>query len=300
MQGIFGKTALIMAMAGALAACGGGGGDVGSSYAGTGELTLRVADAPVDGATAVNITILSVELKRSGSDSIKRIRLDGNGQNINLMDYAGLTTLPLFTEQLASGEYQWARFELDDNATICFGPDPINDCEELDIPRNQEIKTSRAFSVPSNGVVEYVVDWDLRKSVVETNQGYQLKPVLHLRPYASDGIVTVGYIEGSINSAALNNCDSPAVYLYPEGSQIDDIHPNDSVITSLLVSESGEFLMGSLEPDRYQLAFTCDASADDLTANDADVTFHQNVLTVTVPSGEAAAIGASYPFEPAN
>jgi hypothetical protein len=286
----------------ALAACGGGGGDgVGSGDAvgTTGQLTLRVMDAPVDGATAVNITIESVELKRSGSDTVKRIRLDGNGQTINLMDYTGMQTLPLFTEKVTAGEYQWARFELANNATICFGP---SNCSNLTIPNGQEIKTARAFSVPSSGVVEYVVDWDLRKSIVMSGSNYQLKPVLHLRRYSTGGVVSAGYIEGSINGTFLNSCANPGVYLFPIDGTIDDIHAGDDIITTALIPNNGEdaaghFFFGSLEPGQYKLALTCDANLDDVTQNDSTVTFHATVLTVTVPTGGGAGFTAVYPFE---
>lgn len=288
-------TGLIVGTLSMLTACGGGGGSAGSddSFNTTGDLTLRVMDAPVDGATAVNITIRSVELKRSGSDTVKRIRLDGNGQTLNLMDYTGLQTLPLFTERVTAGEYQWARFELANNATICFG----TSCSSLSIPNGQDIKTSRAFSVPSNGVVEYVIDWDLRKSIVSHGSGYQLKPVLHLRHYASNGTVSVGYIEGSINGTYLNTCSNPGVYLFPANGTIDDMQNGDDVITSALIPEDGQFFFGSLEPGQYKLALTCAAHLDNVTQNDSSVTFHPTVLTVTVPSGGSATFTASYPFE---
>ena len=61
------KVMLGLALATTLSACGGGSsGSNDDAYGGTGQLTLSITDAPVDGAKEVWITIDGVHLKRSG------------------------------------------------------------------------------------------------------------------------------------------------------------------------------------------------------------------------------------------
>ena len=56
-----------LALVTSLSACGGSSsGSNDDAYAGTGQLTLSITDAPVDGAKEVWITIDGVHLKRSG------------------------------------------------------------------------------------------------------------------------------------------------------------------------------------------------------------------------------------------
>src|SRR5690606_19461431 len=118
MQGIFGKTALIMAMAGALAACGGGGGSGGDdAFVGTGELNVSIVDAPVDGATAVWVTITGMHIKRTERSEERRVTLDGTvteqtARRVNLLELTSGASAALFANSVTSGEYQWIRFDV--------------------------------------------------------------------------------------------------------------------------------------------------------------------------------------------
>ena len=293
MNGIL-KSVLAGGLSAALAACGGGGADGAST---TGQLNLGITDAPVDGAVAVWVTIDGMTIKRSSSDSETTVKLNGtdttnNAITVNLLNLQNGLSKALFADEVTSGDYQWARFHLA-SAKICLNSSDPLDCQDLGMPSQDELKTSGSFHVPSNGVVNITVDWDLRKSIVEIgNSGtYKLKPVLHLHQDDS-----VGSISGEVVSPLDTKCavnDTRAIYVFTGAS----ITPDDidgigaEPIASIYVKSDNTFYVGMLDPGTYTLAFTCDAAKDDLSLDDTTADSSTGVnfpgkVEVTVTAGE--------------
>ena len=277
------KVMLGLALVATLSACGGGSsGSNDDAYAGTGQLTLSITDAPVDGAKEVWITINGVHLKRSGG-SEKDIILTGpdidpvdGTLTVDLLSLNGGQLAQLFyNETLSSGKYEWVRFSLvEDSAYIVWDDDTTS---ELELPANKnELKTSGSFTVDSNESVAYIIDWDLRKSIVERSKGYLLKPVLHIKrddEYA--------YVQGLVADAIYDLCDTdglnddddvPMVYVF-SGT---DIVPNDmdledgtvEPVTSAYVNALQAFYVGPIDAGDYTFAFTCDGMLDDPELDD--------------------------------
>lgn len=293
------KTILGTGLVATLAACGGGGSGDGGSFGTTGELNLAITDAPVDGASHVYVTITGIKLKRTGSDEEKLIDVIGDEIPVDLLTLSNGTTRLLFSEKVTAGDYQWARFQVSEASIVWEG----GGSEDLQLPTQDELKTSGNFTVPSNGVANYTVDWDLRKSIVEVGSSgnYKLKPVLHLRDDDN-----VGFIQGQLDGTFVaNECtgltDVPAVYVYNGHGIVPDDMGSAGVapIASLKLADSNDFYIGMLNPGNYTLAFTCDGGTDEPESDETNlqVQFPEK-LEVTVIQGENVEFeDADYPFE---
>lgn len=304
------NNALIALICGlALAACGGGGGGEGSGggYAGTGKLTLSITDAPVDGAKEVWITIDGILIKRSeGDGNEKRISLDVPDTvpnvasdaweitpegylKVNLLQLNGGSTLPLFNnETVTSGNYQWVRFNLVKNGAYIVWEDTNRADSPLQLPADKnELKTSGGFSVGSGDSVAYIMDWDLRKSIVERSSGYLLKPVIHIKRDDEFAHVT-----GQVSDSLFNTCapeDVPMVYVF-NGT---DVTPNDmssAVFPTITVPVSPDpnqsFYIGPVDADNYTIAFLCNGQDDDPEVDDNLVFPTEGTINITLQVGE--------------
>lgn len=272
----------LMAIA-SLTACGGGSGGDSAGFGRTGELSLSITDAPVDGAEHVWITLTGVKLKRTGNDEEQQIDVIGDEMEVDLLALSNGNSELLFSERLTAGEYQWARFQISAARIVWTGGDE----EELQLPTRDELKTSGNFSVPADGVASYTVDWDLRQSIVElgSSGSYKLKPVLHLR---DDD--TVGYVEGEIDGTYLasqcDGLDAPVLYIYNGHNIVPDDMGGDGQepIASVRLS-SNQFYLGMLNPGNYTLGFTCDGGLDIPESDEESFTFN-TTLEITVIQGE--------------
>ena len=289
------RSLMVLAVS-SLAACGGGSSS-GSDTPKTGQLKLSITDAPVDDAKHVYITITGVTLKKGGDSPLQNVSISPE-LRVDLLALSNGTSELLFTETITSGQYEWARFQLKDDAQIVWLDDSTDD---LALPTQNELKTSGNFNVPQDGLAQYTVDWDLRKSIVETgNSGsYKLKPVLHLRDDTQ-----VGFVEGSVDSTFLStNCnqqgDIAALYLYSG----HDITPGEmggtgeDPIASVKLANDQHFFLGMLNPGNYTLALTCDAGLDTAEDDSPTVIDFPGKAEIVVAQGQAAALDAGdYPF----
>lgn len=278
------KTLAAMSVAAlALAGC-----NTGSS--GSGSMSLDVTDAPIDSAEKVNVVFNGVDI-RAASGTLVEITYD-EPRTINLLDLQGGTTASLLDDEtLTAGDYEWIRLRVDatqeaggSNIVLDSGVE-----HDLFIPSGAQtgLKLVSGFTVPVNGSVAFTIDFDLRKSVVETggpNPGYILKPALRLVDNSQ-----VGSISGSISSttvSALGSCETgAAVYVY-EGL---DVMPgdvggdgNEPLVTALVdtlvpgVTEY-DYTVAFLTEGDYTVAFTCEADQDEPeTAETIEFTDTQN------------------------
>jgi hypothetical protein len=165
-----------------LAACGGssgGGQDMG-------QLTLRIGDAPVDGATEVVVVFTGVVLH--GPGGTHRIEFT-EPRDIDLLAYQNGATVDLLDDvEVEAGEYDWMRLEViaeqnrSDGSYILF---QTGEQYPLYVPSGAQtgLKLNRPFTVAAGGITRLVADFDLRKSIIQPpglSPNYELKPVLRL------------------------------------------------------------------------------------------------------------------------
>jgi len=276
-----------------LPACGGGGSSGPSS-----TLNVSLADAPtsLSGVQSVFITVTGVQVQPT----------NGSPLTFNLSSPLSVDLLTLQQGNLAplvngasvpAGSYDWLRLMLDTSAgkdyvlycssgAPCAAPTQI----ALDIPSGAEtgLKIVRGFTMPVNGAIHLVVDFNVNSSIVPlpNSMSWHLKPVL--RVIETD---TVGAIAGTISASAMQAakfsktaCSStnlPTVYVYSAQSATTNVTPDDiftgteeptettpvqPIITQLTAynaaNGSASFNIQWLASDSgynyYTVAFTCD------------------------------------------
>jgi hypothetical protein len=289
------RVATVAAAALAIAGCGGSDGDA------TGQVSFSVTDAPVDEASAVVIAMTEFELKPSGGPSF-RIPVVEEGRALNLLDFSnGVSALIIDEEEVPAGQFEWLRIYFDEEASY-IQLEADGALYPLHMPSGGQTgyKLVSGFTVPANGAVEYILHFDLRKSVVAPpgqtspfgDQVYFLKPAVRIMD-----VEATGGVEGQVADALLdlNNDEATckggnAVYAF-EGHDVAPLAgpPLASDIVELNEATGvHEYHLMYLLPRDYTLAFTCSATADDgevETYPNEDLGFSE-AINVTVVAGQ--------------
>lgn len=278
-----------------LAACGGG-------APGTGSMTLSVTDAPVDDANRVVVAFTGVELQPRDGERLQ-FTLPAPRQ-IDLLNLNGGGSAELLQAvDIPAGTYTFIRLQVnadgaDDDSFVerrDGGISPIR------IPSGDQrgLQLNGAFVVPEGGIANFIIDFDLRKSLRAPpgqNGTYLMRPTLRIAN--SD---QVGAIGGTVANelAGVEGC-APVVYVYAGA----DVVPGDegsasAPLTSAFVTldeVSGEYRYAAafLPPGTYTVAFTCDAALDDPDTDD-DLAFVMPT-TATVIDGQTTAVDFAAPL----
>ncbi len=293
-----------------LAACGGGGESSGPSN-GSGALTLRMTDGPVDSAYHVYIQFHGIEIQSaSGGRTTLNYCQDPSDPTKTVLSTAacitpvapkqldllaltgGLSDFLLDKFTLPAGHYDWLRLMVDTSGSLDSYVVDAAGTHELTIPSGDEtgLKLNRGFDVAAGGDTDFTLDFDLRKSIHVTGTGdYMLRPTVRL----VDSI-DVGRITGTVSPSLITSGCTPAVYVF-QGSNVtpQDISgsPIDPVTTATVKLDNTtgqyQYTAAFLEPGNYTVAFTCQAAQDDPTAIDA-ITF-SNTANVTVTANTVTA-----------
>jgi len=158
--GIPGILGLVAVSVFALAACGGGSGD-------SGKMTLAVGDAPVDGAQAVVVKFTGVELTANSGSPVDITF--ATPKTIDLLTQSGTASAVLFSQPIRAGDYGQVRLMVvaDGNPSNSYVTLSDGTVHGLQVPSGSEtgLKLVSGFTVPSSGVVDYTIDFDLRKAI---------------------------------------------------------------------------------------------------------------------------------------
>jgi hypothetical protein len=304
----------VVAVASALSACGGGGGSSGSS-----SMNLSLTDAPasIAGVQSVFITVTGVEVKPTNGASVTLNLASPLTVDLLTLQQGSIASL-VNNAKVPAGSYDWIRLALDTSAgkdyvlycstgTTCASPTQIN----LTIPSGAEtgLKIVRGFTMPVNGAIHLVVDFNVASSIVPipNSNAWHMKPVL--RVIETD---TVGSIAGKISATALQAakfsktaCSStnlPTVYVYQAQSATTNVTPDDiftgteeasettpvqPIVTQLATydtaSGSASFNIQWLASDsgynEYTVAFTCDP--DDPSVDESAIVAPATAPTIT-------------------
>lgn len=298
----------LLASGWALSGCGGSGGA-------SGQMSLSVADAPVDGATAVVVEFTGVELMQSDGTPVD-INFSQPKQ-IDLLNQSNTASAQLFNQPIPAGSYSSIRLmvQADGNPSNSYitlqgasGP------TGLLIPSGAQtgLKLVSGFNVSSSGVVDYTIDFDLRKSITCPNgqSSCFLQPALRLVDNTN-----VGNIQGNVSAAlftgtTLAPCPAPAVYLYSSASPTtttalqgnfnqNPANTQASVNSPVPVSSKAPTLDTAtnsyyyqftfLPPGSYTVAYTCDADLDTSTAT-SPMTFNPVTANVSVVATQTTTV----------
>jgi len=289
-----------------LAACGGGGGGGGSSTPTptTGELTVGVTDAAVDSASMVLVQFTGVTVMPKEGTAID-LPLDGDSQTceellngvaphpaalgeasvrcIDLLSLQGTASITLLDGAvLEAGEYVWMRLDVDAQKGVMDSIIVLDDgaVESLYVPSGSQsgLKLNTGFTILAGGTHDFVIDFDLRKSV-NNPQGfpdYMLKPSLRLIDRSLSGNI-VGSVDASLLQEDYCTPDAYAVYVYQGGNLAETGEEGSAFppLTSAAVTLQGNqwrYTVGFLPPGEYTAMFTCEAG-NDTEAPEDGITF---------------------------
>jgi len=308
---------LILALCGILTACGTdtSPGDQAQSLAGTptpgvtvttstgagsnrSSFSLRLTDAPIDGLSRVVLQFIAVEMKRE-SGGWAKYTLPAP-EAIDLLALQGLTTADLLVQMpIEAGDYKQVRFIVDAAPMANYVEVTGGGMQELVVtnPSTIGLKVRQKFTIPEDRLMNFTVDFDLRKSVKKNkdNGRYKFKPKMRL-VVDSD----VGFIRGTVDPRLLidPSCSDPdvdthnAVYVF-RGHDVtpDDINELSSQNIEPLITApikydttSGLYVYEAafLPHDNYTIAFTCNADLEDLEADDNLPFFYTRNASVLV------------------
>lgn len=280
-----------------LAACGGG--SDGDTEA---QMKLAVADAPVDGAQAVVVKFTGVELLPNGGNPVT-INF-AQPKSIDLLHESGTASAVLFDQPIPAGTYSQIRL------TVVADGNPSNSYillsdgtqHGLDIPSGDQtgLKLVSGFDVPDSGVVDYTVDFDLRKAITcppGQNGVCFLKPALRLVDNTA-----VGNIQGVVAPNLVPLGCTPGVYLYsgtvtqPQDMNTtagnDQNQPLASTVPQVTSNSGGGYYyqFTFLPPASYTVAYTCLAAADYADQHDAAVVFSPIKTGITVSAQQTRTV----------
>jgi Domain of unknown function (DUF4382) len=278
-----------------IAGCGGG-----SSNSGT-MMSLSVADAPIDGAEKVVVEFTGVELIPDSGNSVNITF--AAPKTIDLLNDSGTASAQLFSQPIPPGSYGQIRLMVVADGDPSHSYIVLSDgtMHGLQVPSGSEtgLKLVSGFTVPSTGVVDYTIDFDLRQAIVcppGQAPACTLKPVERLV-----NNTTVGNIQGQVSNTLVPSGCTPGVYLYagtvtaPEDMNSaaaagDTNQPLASKVPVATSMPPYYFQFTFLAPGDYTVAFTCQAAMDNPDQADPTVKFAPIVSGIAVTAGQTATV----------
>lgn len=284
---------VLLATVALLAACGDGGGST--------QVKMSVADAPVDGAEAVVVKFTGIELTADNGSPVT-INFP-QPKAIDLLKDSGTASAVLFDQPIPSGTYGQIRLMVvadgdPNNSYITLSDGSMHG---LRVPSGSEtgLKLVSGFTVPASGVVDYTIDFDLRKAITcPSGQA----PVCTLKP--AERLVddtAVGNIQGTVSNTLVPAGCTPGVYLYtgtvtaPEDTNStapagDANQPLSSRVPVATSQTPFYYQFTFLPPGTYTVAFTCQASQDNPDQADSAVTFSPVKTAISVTANATTTV----------
>lgn len=308
----------LITLTAALGACSGG-----SSGGNTGELRLGLTDGPVEHADRVVVAFTGIQLKAANdgapmaaepfdASACDEFDTATNTCFIDLLTLTGSNRKVVFNSDLPAGTYEWMRLAVDaDRNEMDSYVDVDGMICPLYIPSGAQsgLKVIKDITVTANGVSDYTLDFDVRKSITAPpglgadagtmemcTQNYVMKPVIRIVDTTETGTIT-GSV--STDTLAVNECPmdmtsgeyiNVAAYVFEnfDGNAVaDDIDGVDELeatagssardpVTTATVSydvdaDAYNYEAGYLLEGDYLVAVTCEADADLPDSNELDL-----------------------------
>ncbi|MDX1482279.1 MAG: DUF4382 domain-containing protein [Woeseiaceae bacterium] len=206
----------------------GGCGGSGDGGAATGNLTIGLTDGPVEYAYSVVVEFTGIEIKPVGGPPEVYNECDGDPSTTNdvctidLLQYQGEERTIYFSDEVAAGDYEWIRLlvnaqpnTIDSYITFEEGGEMCS----LFIPSGAQtgLKVQSPFTVTANGVTDYTLDFDVRKSITNPpglagepsraatcTDEYLMKPVIRIVDTTETGAIS-GVIDESLLQTEVMN-----------------------------------------------------------------------------------------------
>lgn len=244
---------------------------------GTGKLSLRLTDAPVDGADAVYVTVSGVLLHSSEHGRLE-FPLDPP-QQVELLSLSkGGTVTLLDGKDVPAGRYQWMRLMVVTENEMDTYLKKDGAIHELTIPSSAQtgLKLNHGFTVAADGETDYTIDFNLRNSIHQRGMGdYMMRPVLRMIDNSD-----MGSLQGTVTETMLADPGCTGgnfIYVYTGTAVPDDIgsagaNPVATVEVEYDADMGYHYKVFHLPAGEYTATLTCQGDAD-LPDADDDITF---------------------------
>ncbi len=202
---------------------------------GMGRVTVRLTDAPGD-YEHVNLVIREVSIHRDGPDSTsgwEAVAHDSTTYDLLALRNGVFATLG--SGLVPAGHYTQVRLLLGPGSNVVVGGATY----PLTVPSGFQtgFKLIGDFTVPAEGAVDLVIDFNAAQSVHVTGNGrYMLKPTARVMV-----VSTAGAITGQVSPDSV--ATTVSAILGPDTLQ------------SAVTTSGGHFLLGALPPGSYSVAF---------------------------------------------
>jgi len=174
----------------------------------TGSLSIRITDAkPLLEIEAIQALITFDEVRaHSAGGGWVSLPMAQRPYTIDLLQFVDGTSTELVPPvELESGKYTQLRLGITEGSLVTAEGE-----EPLEIP-SEYLKTSKNFDFDVEGgeAVDLMVDFDLSQSIKPAQDGYQLKPVLHLNETQR-----AAQIQGSIAASTFVDSEAEVTVTY--------------------------------------------------------------------------------------
>lgn len=269
------RVATIAALATIIGACSGSGSDRSQ-----GSISVSLMDRPVDGITALNITVTEFWIKPQGGGRAFQLDMVETPVTVNLLELS-VDDPAIFIDRanIPAGTYNWLEMTIDDSsssATHAMTDEGLMVEVDIDVPSDR-VRLNNKFEVEPNGSVRLLFDWDVRKGLTEAvGRGlYILKPVIRVLDVEEFASV-IGGIAATTVMAAENDCNADSVtamdydagnviYVF-EGAvspeEIGVVDPYTTVEATDKNNDGNYEYRASLMPGTYTIAATCQGGND--------------------------------------
>lgn len=205
-----------------------------SPDSGMGTLEVRMVDAPIDSATEVNVSIKSVQVNNSETDT-GWVTINEPDQIYNLLDLTNGAYAVLGEAELETGTYEQIRLILNpDGNSLVF---ENGDVQTLTVPSGTQtgVKLNVNAEIEPGITYTLLLDFNAGKSVVKAgNSGkYLLKPVIR-----ASNLATSGRIAGTVLPAEAR-------------AEVHAIVGEDTLTTTFADTTDGTFEILGLDEGTY-------------------------------------------------
>lgn len=204
-----------------------------------GSMQIRMHDAPIDSADAVNVSVKRVEINKSGSEGGWSV-ISSPNQTYNLLELTNGAYEVLGDTTLPTGRYQQIRLVLNEtgHSVVVDGQ-----THNMVVPSGTQtgIKLNVDAQIEQNIQYVLLLDFDAASSVVQagnqqSDARYLLKPVIKAKNKA-----VTGAIAGTVSPAEAR----PTIYA---------IQNSDTLTATIADTSSGEFELIGLEEGTYDVS----------------------------------------------
>jgi hypothetical protein len=287
----------------------------GSSGGGNGTLNLGLTDGPVDSAEAVVVAFAGFQLKPVNGEPLGPFTINENSCDdyddvmhtcsIDILQLTGSNRKVVFNQSLPAGEYQWIRLlvNAEQNVMDSYIEPTTGTMCSLWMPSGSEtgLKIHGRVIVTANGVSDYTLDFDVRKSITAPPglvsgteqacaQNYVMRPTIRMLD-----TTVAGHIFGTVDADLLTSEDActvdefehvsnAAVYIFEDfdGNAVaddldeDGAYPDPITTASVFWNDAPDVMAYQYEagfllsPETYLAALTCNADMEDAIADQFD------------------------------